>query len=142
MISSDTGPDFPGQWEEIPIVVEDLPVEEDLPEDENDGTRVSSKGMEKEAVDGNNEETSSKAGSESNAEETQGIGNKYSTLSMVVRTKEAKDSELLELMSLRSGASATHALMEAVNLAMANKDWVCSECVPCSLMKLTSCVHC
>ena len=53
-----------------------------------------------------------------------GSSNTHSVLSMATKMKEAKDSELTEVMSLRIVASATHTLMEAVNLAMANQDWV------------------
>ncbi len=54
----------------------------------------------------------------------EGIGNKYSALSMVVRKEEADAAEIQEGLSLQSMAQATHAFSDALGIAVANHHYV------------------
>lgn len=54
----------------------------------------------------------------------QDLGNKYSTVSMVVRQQEADAAKIDEAFALKFVSQAVHVLSEAVSLAVASKQWV------------------
>lgn len=54
----------------------------------------------------------------------QDIGNKYSTLSLVVRQQEADEAEIEEGSSLQYMLQAIHTLTEAISIAVSSKQWV------------------
>ena len=123
LYSSDHTSDAPSQWEIIPDVAIYPPeIEEEIATVNED-------------TEGNHKEQAEKNGSKSRLHSAVGVSEQpskaiLSNLSVVVRTKELEESRQLEAWALRSVATGTQALMDAIHLALAGDHWV-SVCLVC-----------